>query len=205
MLHFAPRTLMLKTTRMRARTLSMLLCLLALSSASALAKTPRTAKPKPSNLGQTISAILSNPAVARAHWGISVVALDGTPIYALNDQQYFQPASNAKLFTTAAALALLGPDFTMKTYVVASGPITTDGHLSGSLRLIGGGDPTLSGRSYPYGPHTDQAKPPLHALDDLATQVASHIHALDGSIVADDTLFAFERYGTGWAQDDLQW
>ena len=193
------------TIRMRARARSMLLCLLALSTTSVLAKTPRAAKPRPSNLAKTIATILSNPAVARAHWGISVVALDGKPIYALNDQQYFQPASNAKLFTTAAALALLGPDFTMKTYVVASGPITPDGHLSGSLRLIGGGDPTLSGRTYPYGPHTDQANPPLQALDDLATQVASHIHALDGTLVADDTLFAFERYGTGWAQDDLQW
>lgn len=196
---------MLTTTRMRARSRSVLLCLLALSSTSALAKTPPAAKNKSANLGQTIATILSNPAVARAHWGISVVTLDGKPIYSLNDQQYFQPASNAKLFTTAAALALLGPDFTMKTYVVASGPITPDGHLSGSLRLIGGGDPTLSGRAYPYGPHTDQANPPLQALDDLAAQVANHIHAFEGTIVADDTLFAFERYGSGWAQDDLQW
>src|SRR5277367_3183269 len=204
MLHFAPRTLMLTTVRMPARTRSVLHCLIALCSAMALAETHP--KPKPANLAKTIATILSDPAVARAHWGISVVTLDGKPVYALNDQQYFQPASNAKLFTTAAALALLGPDFTMKTYVVADGPITSDGHLHGSLRLIGGGDPTLSGRAYPYSPHTDHANPPLQALDDLAAQVAaSGIRALDGTIVADDTLFAFERYGQGWAQDDLMW
>jgi D-alanyl-D-alanine carboxypeptidase/D-alanyl-D-alanine-endopeptidase (penicillin-binding protein 4) len=190
---------------MPAHKRGLFLCLIALSSISALAKTPLAAEPKPANLARTISAILSDPAIARAHWGISVVTLDGNPVYALNDQQYFQPASNAKLFTTAAALALLGPDFTLKTYVVAEGPIT-DGHLSGSLRLIGGGDPTLSGRTYPYSPHTDRANPPLQALDDLAAQVAaSGIRSLDGTIVADDTLFAFERYGQGWAQDDLQW
>jgi len=190
---------------MPARTRALFLCLIAFCATSATAITHPASKPKPTGLASAISGILSDPAVARAHWGISVVTPDGTPVYALNDQQYFQPASNAKLFTTAAALGLLGPDFTFKTYVVAQGPIT-DGTLHGSLRLIGGGDPTLSGRAYPYSPHTDQVNPPLQALDDLAAQVAaSGIHALDGTIVADDTLFAFERYGQGWAQDDLMW
>ncbi len=196
---------MLTTPRMPSRNRALLLCLITLCAASAQSRTPH-GKPKPANLARTISTILSDPAVARAHWGISVVTLDGQPIYALNEQQYFQPASNAKLFTTATALALLGPDFTMKTDVVAEGPISSDGHLHGSLRLIGGGDPTLSGRAYPYNGHTERPNPPLQALDDLAAQVvASGIRALDGTVVADDTLFAFERYGQGWAQDDLQW
>ena len=156
-------------------------------------------------MASAIQTVLDDPTVAKAHWGISVVNLDGSPLYALNDAQYFQPASNAKLFTTAAALALLGPDFTAKTYVVADGTIS-DGHLRGSLRLIGGGDPTMSGRVYPYTGHTVRSDQPLHALDDLASQVAaSGIHALDGTVVADDTLFVYERYGQGWAQDDLQW
>ena len=151
------------------------------------------------SLPASINTILSDPAVARAHWGISVTTHDGQPIYALNDRQYFQPASNAKLFTTATALALLGPDFTFKTYVVADGPVT-DGTLRGSLRLIGGGDPTMSGRSYPYSGHTERPNPPLTALDDLAAQVAaSGIKAIDGTVVADDTLFAWERYGSGCA------
>ena len=201
---------MLTTSRMPARTRSLLLCLISLCGASqSFASTHHPAPkntPHPGTLAKSIAAILSDPAVARAHWGISVVTLDGAPIYALNDQQYFQPASNAKLFTTAAALALLGPDFTLKTYVIAEGPVTSDGHLRGSLRLIGGGDPTLSGRTYPYSGHTERPDPPLHALDDLAAQVAtSGIHTLDGTVVADDTLFAWERYGQGWAQDDLQW
>lgn len=167
--------------------------------------TPKHA-PRPDALAASIQTILSDPAVARAHWGISVVKLDGSPVYALNDAQYFQPASNAKLFTTATALALLGPQFTAKTYVVAEGTVSNDGHLSGSLRLIGGGDPTLSGRTYPYNGHTERSDPPLHALDDLAAQVAaSGIRTLDGTVVADDTLFVYERYGQGWGQDDLQW
>lgn len=193
-----------------ARARSLFFCLLIASCATiAFGKTHRAAHKhpaKPTPLAASIAAILNDPTVASAHWGISVVGLDGTPIYALNDAQLFQPASNAKLFTTATALALLGPDFTFKTYVVADGPISSDGHLRGSLRLIGGGDPTLSGRAYPYNGHTERPNPPLQALDDLAAQVAaSGVRALDGTVVADDTLFAFERYGAGWGQDDLMW
>jgi serine-type D-Ala-D-Ala carboxypeptidase/endopeptidase (penicillin-binding protein 4) len=209
MLHFAARINMLITLRPVSRLRLFLACLLAISFVvAAPAKTHRP-KPKAAKRGSlpaSIQAILDDPAIARAHWGISVAGLDGAPVFALNDAQYFQPASNAKLFTTAAALALLGPDFTTKTYVIADGPISSDGHLRGSLRLIGGGDPTMSGRAYPYGGHTERLNPPLFALDDLAAQVAaSGIHALDGTVVADDTFFVFERYGQGWAQDDLQW
>lgn len=188
-------------TRSYVSVLILVCCTFAASARTHRAK-PSTKRPV---LDASIQAILAEPAIARAHWGISVVSLDGASVYALNDAQYFQPASNAKLFTTAAALALLGPQFTAKTYVVAEGSVS-DGHLSGSLRLIGGGDPSLSGRAYPYAGHTEHPNPPFYALDDLATQVvASGIRSVEGSIVADDTFFVYERYGQGWGQDDLQW
>jgi D-alanyl-D-alanine carboxypeptidase/D-alanyl-D-alanine-endopeptidase (penicillin-binding protein 4) len=209
MLHFAARIIMFTPSRSSAYLRSILLFLLAVSFVVTASATSQHSKPKRAKRGSltaNIQAILDDPAVARAHWGISVVTLDGKQVFAMNDGQYFQPASNAKLFTTAAALALLGPDFIMKTYVLADGTVSSDGHLRGSLRLIGGGDPTMSGRTYPYSGHTERPNPPLFALDDLATQVAaSGIRALDGTVVADDTFFVYERYGQGWGQDDLQW
>ena len=42
-----------------------------------------------SELGRTIEGLLAGPGVARAHWGIDVVELDGTPIYSLNEGQFF--------------------------------------------------------------------------------------------------------------------
>src|SRR6202034_1251997 len=36
-------------------------------------------------LGAQIEALLADPAVARAHWGIAVTQLDGTPIYGYNE------------------------------------------------------------------------------------------------------------------------
>jgi D-alanyl-D-alanine carboxypeptidase/D-alanyl-D-alanine-endopeptidase (penicillin-binding protein 4) len=181
------------TTRVR-----LLLLLLPALSIATHAQTP---------LASTIDSLLSAPAVSRAHWGISVVdAATGIPLYSKNEAQFFEPASNAKLFTTAAALAILGPDATVKTTVTAEGEITADCQLHGLLRLNGAGDPTLSGRVYPYSGKTERTAAPLQALDELAAQVAtSGIHAVDGPVIGDDTLFPWERYGSGWAWDDLQW
>src|SRR5690348_6683910 len=76
-------------------------------AATTVAKKPHNAK----SLAEQINQILAEPELARAHWGIDVIdQQSGKVIYSLNQDQLFVPASNAKLFTTAAALALAGPD-----------------------------------------------------------------------------------------------
>lgn len=172
--------------------------------------------PRPSRLAPAIDALLAAPAAARGHWGISVVTLEGQPVYSLNDGQLFAPASNAKLFTTAAAFALLPRDATgelpqASTYVyadVAPGtrPVDEQGHIKGNLVLVGTGDPSLSGRAYPYAGKNGHRGPPLAALEALADQVkARGVRVVEGNILGDDREFVFERYGTGWSWDDLQW
>ena len=98
---------------------------------------PAKAVHKAVPLDVEVRQILGDPAVARAHWGISVVTPEGKPVYALNDGQFFEPASNAKLFTTAAALALLPANARWTTTVVTSGAIDANGTLTGDVRLLG--------------------------------------------------------------------
>lgn len=160
-------------------------------------------------LTQQISSILESGNAASAHWGISVTTLDGRTIFSLNEGQLFLPASNAKLFTTAAAFALLGPDIndigrfceTSVRYAT-----TPDGKQGNDLEIVGRGDPSLSGRVLPYNAKTERAPDALSELEKLADQVqAKGIRTINGDIIGDDTWYLFERFGTGWAWDDLQW
>lgn len=167
---------------------------------------PVHVRPGPAQLARQIDELLATPEAAPAHWGISVTALDGRVLYEKNDAQLFAPASNAKLFTTAAALALLGPNATIETRVIAATAPDTAGTVRGDVTLVGAGDASMSGRAYPYSGTTDRPNPPLSALDALAVQLQQRgVHRIEGNIVGEDTAFPWEPYGAGWAWDDLEW
>ena len=159
-----------------------------------------------SALAYQIQTLVAEPAVSRAHWGMMVTAMDGTSIYALNEGQLFQPASNAKLFTTAAALALLGPEATVTTTVTASGVMTSKETLKGNFYLGGSGDANLSGRVVPTAHEAPDSPSQLQSLDDLAAQVQrSGLKIIDGDVVGIAHQETWQPYPPGWSVDDLPW
>ncbi len=195
---------------MRARRHAALLFiwLLLLSCAAAnAAKKSQKVESKGSGLADEINKILSQPDIARGYWGIEVDSLTtGKVLYSLNEDKLFTPASNTKLFTTAATMALIGSDYRFRTTVETSGAVDKYGRVNGDLMLVGRGDPNISGRNLPYSVRTQRTLPPMQVLQQLADQVVKRgVKFVDGDVIGDDSYFAFERYGEGWAQDDMVW
>lgn len=129
--------------------------------------------------------------------GVHVVdAASGKQVFARNSTQLFLPASNMKLFTAALTLSRLGADYRFETKLMRE--------ASGSLVLVGGGDPSLSGRVYPYDSKVP-ALPPLQAIEELvAKAVAAGLTRVDGDVIGDDQRYAWSPYPESWTADDAQ-
>ena len=92
------------------------------------------------------------------------------------------PASNVKLFTAAAALARLGPDYRFATDFYAKGKVR-GGVLRGDLYLKGYGDPLF-----------------VHErMRDFVRRLKLRgVRRIEGDLVADDTFFDEKKHGRGW-------
>ena len=101
--------------------------------------------PPPASLSEMIDTTLARKDFSGSIWGITIVNLEsGYTLYERNPHTLFTPASNTKLFTTAAALEQLGPDYRYRTDVYAEGAVR-DSVLDGNLIVRGSGDPTIGG------------------------------------------------------------
>lgn len=105
-----------------------------------------------SALQKATDAIIANPLSKGATMAFSARKVsDNTSLFGWNADQWMIPASNQKLITTAAALALLGPDHRIPTIIRAEGMLI-DSLFLGRLIIEGHGDPSLAsgrtGRTY---------------------------------------------------------
>lgn len=172
--------------------------------------------PAASTLAERIQRIVDRAEFRHAIFGIEFYSLDaGKPIYTLNADKLFVPASTTKLLTEGTALALLGADYRFHTRVYGTGPVTKDGTLTGDLVLLASGDPNLSARvrangtlafenedhAYAGSPAT-RAVPgdPLLVIRELARQVAGRaVRHVRGRVLVDATMFqgGDRELGTG--------
>ncbi len=136
-------------------------------------------------LQQRVEAVLAE-AGPGARFGLVVADETGREVIAVNPISRFIPASNTKIFPTAAAFALLavyGPD--------ASGgaSVRLDGH---DVILTGNGDARLS----------SAADCRTDCLATLADAVAAKTRRV-GNVVGDDTLFPDQRWSPGMSWNNI--
>src|SRR5712691_10897894 len=127
--------------------------LLLLASPAEAARRKRHSKPQPvieepHSLAEALDQAARRSPAAGNGLSIEIASLEtGAPVFERNPDSPETIASITKLFSTAAALHFLGPDYKFKTTFWRQGEIK-DGVLEGSLLVVGGGDPNISGRFY---------------------------------------------------------
>ncbi len=133
----------------------------------------------------------NDPNFSNANWGVLIKSLrSGEILYRKNADKLFIPASTQKLFTTAAALILLGDKFRYDTQLLLNGEIR-NGKITGDLVLRGFGDPTISSKFLEANP--------LALFEKWADSLkARGVNEILGDIIGDDSAFDNERLGKGW-------
>ncbi|MBI4535129.1 MAG: D-alanyl-D-alanine carboxypeptidase/D-alanyl-D-alanine-endopeptidase [Ignavibacteriae bacterium] len=140
-----------------------------------------SSSPYPS-IKKEIDALLADSMFPPSNIAIMVVSLQSDEVlYELNSRLLFNPASNQKLFTAAAALAFLGEDFGVRTVLSVD---TTNGPR---IFLRGFGDPLLT----------------HHEVDSLAKALSALIPTgRHWKLSRDVSYFDSLYWGSGWAWDD---
>ncbi len=142
-------------------------------------------------LRQRLDELFGAPWLAKSKVSVLVVESDtGRPIYARGDKTLLNAASNVKIITSAAALALLGPEYRWKTTASVAAPaqgapVRAGSELLGDLYIRGSGDPALSTED-------------LSGI--VADLAAVGVHKVRGAIVVDETFFDASHVGPAYDQ-----
>jgi D-alanyl-D-alanine carboxypeptidase/D-alanyl-D-alanine-endopeptidase (penicillin-binding protein 4) len=149
-------------------------------------------------LAEKIEAILELEKAGGGTWAIDVVSLDSDrTLCEMNSRRSMLPASNMKLFTTAAALHYLGPNFTTKTSLYFDGKLDANGTLDGDLIIYGRGDPNISGRFQDT---------PTSIFENIARKLkAKGLKRIAGDVVGDDSYFDNQYYGPWQPKEKYKW
>jgi D-alanyl-D-alanine carboxypeptidase/D-alanyl-D-alanine-endopeptidase (penicillin-binding protein 4) len=143
-----------------------------------------------------IDTLLDHAETQMGWWGVKVqYARTGEVVYERNASKLFMPASNMKMYTTAAALCLLGPQYRYETDFLMAGTLDEAGVLKGDLVIKGSGDPTWSWRFF----ERNYDSLMVCFVDSLK---ARGITRIQGRIIGDDNIFDDEVLGYGWSWDD---
>jgi D-alanyl-D-alanine carboxypeptidase/D-alanyl-D-alanine-endopeptidase (penicillin-binding protein 4) len=135
-----------------------------------------------------------------ANGQIALLATDmktGEVIASLNPDMSVIPASNTKLFSTAAALELYGPDYTYKTRLYYNGKIDPSGVLYGNVIIKGDGDPTLGSKFFYDRENFNYNSKFVEAVK------AAGIKRISGNVIGDCSSYVKETTPSTWSWEDM--
>jgi serine-type D-Ala-D-Ala carboxypeptidase/endopeptidase (penicillin-binding protein 4) len=141
--------------------------------------------------------IYADSALSHASLSLCVAnAKTGKILIDYNSGTSLTPASVMKIITSAAAIELLGPDFTFKTTVGYTGKINKlFGTLKGNIIIHGGGDPAL-GSQYFSDHYGDFVKNWILSISKTG------IRRIKGQIITDDSYYDYQPVPSKWLWED---
>lgn len=136
-------------------------------------------------LNERIEQILRHHQLSDASLSFQFVRVsDGGILYERNSDRTLNPASTLKLVTAAAALQLLGPDFTFQTDFYSNRPLRAG--VLDRLWIKGHGDPLLV----------------TEEMDKIVTRFqAAGLKRIEGAVYVDDTYFDHDDLMTYLSED----
>ena len=150
-----------------------------------------------STLEERIASLMDSNTARNSEASLAVVEVESGRVVAERAMHTpLAPASNMKLFTTAAAIDLLHPEFELTSTVFVRGNVDAAGTLHGDVKIVGHGDPTIGGRF-----HDDHA---TAVIDEWATDLkASGVKTVEGNLVFEYGYMDTEYIQPTWPLDQL--
>lgn len=148
---------------------------------------------------QNINLLTNHSSLKNASVTFLAIDLDNGDTIALHNPYKSQAfASNNKLFSTASALEMIGPNYKPKTRIYINGHIDIDSTLIGDLWIRGGCDVSLGSVKY------NGYKNSLDFLNDWIELIKKNgINKITGNIYADGSDFGYDGAPNGWTWSDL--
>ena len=145
-----------------------------------------------------VSSFVNGSGMEHASVSIMVYDLDKGTTVAKHDELITMPtASTTKLFSTATAIDILGPDYRAKTRIYMDGYVK-DSILGGNIWIRGGGDPSLGSKYFNREGHElDFMQPWVDSLK------AMGIKKINGAVIGDASEFGYEGVPDGWDWVDM--
>ncbi len=169
------------------------------AASSAPVAAARSAPKTVEELRARIQEILKRAELAPAQVAVKAASLDtGRVLFEENALKLLHPASVMKLYTVAAALDRLTPEYRFKTSIYTNSRPDAAGAVRGDMIVYGRGDPSIAARFN----NGDYNK----GIDELASRiVAAGVKRVEGDLVGDESYFTGAPLGFGWEWADLQW
>jgi len=147
-------------------------------------------------LDEATKNLMNSSAAVSSNLSFYVSDESGNLVYEYQGNKGLSTASTQKIFTAAAALEVLGKNYTYKTTSGFSGTVSS-GTLNGNLIISSTGDPTLGSWRY------DGYKPENFKQKLMEAVKKAGIHKISGDLIIDDSYFDHQTIPGGWPWDDL--